>query len=352
MKELQTALGALKHESDSGMLYRARVGLEALPPKSAPPPAPGAAKSAPSPMILGLVAALVIVSVAGAGTWWWMKHRKVAEPTAPPTVVVTPPPAPIAEAPPPAPAPPADQTLTNDSIIQLVEGKVATGVILSQIRSAEKTSFNLSTAEVLRLTKAGVSDAVIETMRNPKRQVARSAPAPAPAPTPAPVPVASVTPPEPVAAPEPAPAPRLRLPPEITQTVTLVDGSPITVTLSEDIPDNADAGRPLHFTVTNDVRMEGSIVFAKGAPVTGEIVEGAKKKLFGGTKMTLRLLAIEAADGRKYRIRAVSARGGGDAKNQRPVETNVKPKSKDVTASAGTGYIAYIDGDVTITVRK
>jgi len=141
------------------------------------------------------------------------------------------------------------------------------------------------------------------------------------------------------------------LPPEITVTVTLVDGLAIPITLAEDIPDGAEAGRPLRFTVSDDVRVEGSIVAAKGAVVTGDIVEGAKKKLFGGQKMTMRLLTIEAADGRKYRVRAVSARGG-DGKNQRPVETNVKPKGKDVTASAGTPYLAYIDGDVSVTVRK
>jgi hypothetical protein len=66
--------------------------------------------------------------------------------------------------------------------------------------------------------------------------------------------------------------------------------------------------------------------------------------------MTFRLLVVEAADGHKYRVRPISARG--DAKNQLPVETKVKPKSKDLVASAGTGYIAYIDGDVSITVHK
>jgi hypothetical protein len=132
----------------------------------------------------------------------------------------------------------------------------------------------------------------------------------------------------------------------------LVDGQPITIALSEDIPDNAVAGRPLHFTVTDDVRVEGALVIAKGASVTGEIVEAAKRKLFGSSKAILRLLTVDAADGHKYHVRAVSARGGGDAQNQRSVETNVKPKSKDVAASAGTTYIAYVDGEVSVTVRK
>jgi hypothetical protein len=34
------------------------------------------------------------------------------------------------------------------------------------------------------------------------------------------------------------------------------------------------------------------------------------------------------------------------------VETNVKPKNKELVAAAGTEYIAYIDGDATLSVKK
>jgi hypothetical protein len=34
------------------------------------------------------------------------------------------------------------------------------------------------------------------------------------------------------------------------------------------------------------------------------------------------------------------------------VETNTKPKNKDLIAAAGTEYVAYIDGDATITIKK
>ncbi len=358
MKEVQTALGALKNDSDSGMLYRARVGLDAPPTRVSIP----VAKPKPVALMAGVAAGLAIVLVAGGV--WWRTHRKIVTPAPPVVAVVTPAPspapAPVVETPAPAPV---DQTLTNDSIVQLVEGKVATGLILSQIRTADKTNFNLSPAELIRLTKAGVPVEVIETMRNPKAPPTKAA---APATSAPPSTVASAAPAAPVtsaATPTPAPAPEasaapaaslrpLRLPPEITTTVTLVDGLPIPITLTEDIPNSADAGRALHFTASDDVRVEGALVIAKGAAVTGEIAEGAKKKAFGSTKATLRLLTVDAADGHKYRVRAVSARGGGDAKNQAPVETKVKPKSKDVTASAGAPYVAYMDGDVTVTVRK
>lgn len=128
---------------------------------------------------------------------------------------------------------------------------------------------------------------------------------------------------------------------------------PFFVTLTEDIPQNAEEGVPLHFTLAKELRIGDLVVLAKGAAVTGVVAQAARKgKLgIGGSKMTMRLATADAVDGRKVRVRALSARSG-DGKNERPVETNVKPKNKDLIAAAGTEYVAYIDGDVTVSVKK
>ena len=135
--------------------------------------------------------------------------------------------------------------------------------------------------------------------------------------------------------------------------VTLTDGIPFSIALAEDIPQNAEEGRPLRFTVSKDVRVGDLVVIAKGATVTGAIAQTGRRGTFGigGAKMTLRLLVTEAVDGHKYRVRAQSARGA-DGKTDRQVEPLVKPKNKDLVAAAGTEYLAYIDGDVTISVKK
>ena len=347
MKEVQVALGALKHESDSGMLYRTRMGMDPWP-KS---------KQLPIPLMTGVGAAVVVLGIAG-GAWWWT-HRapKPAPPIAaqtsvqPAPPVAVPPPADIAPVP---PVPPADQALSNDNIMQMVEAKVAPAIILSQIRNS-KTAFNLSAPEVIRLSKAGVPETVIEAMRNPKAAPPKSVAVPVPA-SPAPaVPTPSTQTP---ASPAPAPiltaaAPAVATPSGAFVAVTLTDGLAFSITLAEDIPQNAEEGRPLRFTVTKDVRVGDMTVIAKGAAVTGEIAQTAHKGTFGigGAKMTLRLLVAEAVDSHKYRVRAQSARGT-DGKNERPVETNVKPKNKDLVAASGTEYIAYIDGDVTLSVKK
>ena len=67
-------------------------------------------------------------------------------------------------------------TLNNQSIIDMLEAEVPESVIVSHIH-ASKTKFTLSTDEIIRLTKAGATPAVIDAMRNPA-----AAPPAAPAP--------------------------------------------------------------------------------------------------------------------------------------------------------------------------
>ena len=358
MKEVQTALGALKHESDSGMLYRTRAGMEPFPP----------AKRSTLPMgmtwLTGAGAAVVVLAVAGGGAWWWTHRAPTIEPAAPVVAQTNPQPATpvVAEQPASAPVPPpapTEQALTNDNIIQMMEAKVSQAIILSQIRNS-KTAFNLSSQEVIRLSKAGVRENIIEAMRDPKaipaKYAAPASPTPVPVVVPAGAPPSSSSSPAPAVTPPPPPpepVPAVSATPSRVVAVTLSDGMAFAITLTEDVPQNAQEGRPLHFTVSKDVRVGDLVAISKGAPVVGEVAQAARKGTFGigGAKATLKLLVVDAVDGKKYRVRAQSARGA-DGKNERPVETNTRAKNRDMVADAGTEYIAYIDGDVTISVKK
>jgi hypothetical protein len=132
-----------------------------------------------------------------------------------------------------------------------------------------------------------------------------------------------------------------------TKQVVFADGSPFTIALTAPIPENAKEGTQLRFAAVEDVRVGDSLVIAQGALATGEITQ-AKGRLLG--KMQLRLLTITGVDGKMYKIRALSSRTN---KNQeRPVDTGVKPKGDKVAADAGTRYIAYVDGDMVVTVRS
>jgi len=56
-------------------------------------------------------------------------------------------------------------------------------------------------------------------------------------------------------------------------------------------------------------------------------------------------------DGQKIPVRASVARRA-DGPTTRPVDTGKYAKPKELAAARGTDYIAYIDGDRTINIRK
>ena len=388
MKEVQAALSVLKRESDSGSLYTVR--LTAPPPQSSTSMGPksqasAAANAAPAPRsgsdakaFMGIAAVLVILLAGGGGVWWTMKKRAV-EKAAAQVAAQTPPPAPVVEpAPAPPPPPPPDPTLTNDSVLAMVNEKVPLDLILSQIRSAEKTNFDLSTPEVIRLSKNGVSPLIIEQMRNPKRvplgppparsstpqnakqndkkgapaaSAANTFPVPVAPPTPTVVPIAAN--PAVTLPPAPAPAPVVAATPQMV-SVPVPDAAPFRITLAADIPADVEIGRPIRFTATDDFKLNDVVVIPKGSPVQGEISETPKKgKLFGigGAKLSFKLTQARSASGRPIIVRALpSAKNDGVA--QRPVDNGQKTGSKEIAAAQGAQYIGYVDGAQTVMVPK
>jgi hypothetical protein len=349
-------------------------------PATLPPPdvahievkSPDAKKSSAGLMIGAVAAVVVLVGVIGGG--WWYKHRPAPPPPAPVVETLAPaPPVAVVTPPPAEPAPPAENVLTNDSVIEMVKSKVPDSVVLSQIRS-EKTNFTLTTPEIIRLSKEGVSAVVIEGMRDPKKipeqpvvvnrppvtpvtppkQVATAAPKQTPVVVPAPTP----PPPVPVATPTPVPPPvvvPVATPPArpVTATVVVPDATPFAVLLSADIMKGMDAGAPLRFTAEQDFKVGDNVVIAKGTPVTGSIVDTGGNRVLGmGAKMSLRIDQTESTAGQKIALRALGARKP-DGVTTRPAEVKgSSSKAKDVVASAGSEYYAYIDGEQKVTVKK
>ena len=357
MKDVLGALGALKHESDSGQLYRSRVQAVEMTPR---PPAPVRKKSS-APLFVGLGGLVLLLAGGIVGGWWWLKHHNVAPP--PPEVIEVPVPA----APPPVVAPeappPAEAVLNNDSIIEMVTEKVPVTVILSQIR-ASKTDFVLTSAEVIRLTRAHVPGPVIEAMRDPAhipaqpadanstkktQAVASTKPTVAPAPTPVTTPASQ--PPQNTAKATTAPPPPPSTAAPASVSVNVGDAIPFGIALAEDVPADAEEGRVLRFTATQGLKVGDNVVIAKGASLSGSVVEAGKRKAFGGNKMTFRLLQVDAVDGRKLNVRAEPSRGK-DGPAKRPIDAGAKGKSKEIAAAAGSEYVGYIEGDQTVTVRK
>jgi hypothetical protein len=283
-------------------------------------------------LAVAVFAGSVLLAVAG---WWALGHRR-AKPAAP--VAVTPSPAPASAAP-----TPNGDALTNDGVISMLRGKVAEQVIMQQIR-ASATRFDLSVPAVIRLTEAGASPELIATMRDPKRP----APVKAKSDTPAP-PVAAVRPPS---APAVAPGPADTVPPAPARAIAPVivpNALPLAIELAEDVPANAEPGRLIHFTLSKELRIGQTVVAPAHTPVVGEIVDGARKKLIGGTKLTFRPKNMTTAGGAVLSLRATPAGGDG----QRAVQSTSMPKPpKGVAAVIGTEYIVYTAGEQTVPMPK
>jgi serine/threonine-protein kinase len=354
MQEMRAALLVLKQKADSGVL---QLGAQSA-----------ALSKRKSALLLNFIAAAVVVVLAagGGGVWWWMKHRQ--PPQKPPAVAqVTPPPAAVTPpaAPVETPAPPVDLGMTNQNVLDMVDAKVPVATITSQIKAAPKTNFDLSTTGVIQLTKGGVSPSIIEVMRNPKGDIAVvKAPAPRPIPATVPPPTKSTQAPAQPAPVEAAPAPTAVVtpPPAPTQpapatpapvvetkihTVAIPNAMPFNISLAQDVPLKLTAGQKLNFTVTKDVKIGDVVVIAKGAPVSGEVVDPGEKKFLAKAKATFKLTSVESVAGTKLTIRSNPAHTD---KGDHPIEMPGS-KTKDLWAPSGTEYLSYIENDQTVTIK-
>jgi serine/threonine-protein kinase len=362
MEELLAALESLKIQYDTGSAPTVLV-----------PVAPEKSRWMPLVAAAAICGALAVTG----GIWWAAARHWARQPTPPRPVVaaqaarqdVAAPAAPTGATAAPAPnaATPTAPTgaaapLTNDSIVEMLEAKVPTAVIVGHIRSS-KTQFDLSTEEVIRLSRAGAPESLIQAMRDASMPAgAKQAAKPAPN-APAPVKPADSAPAAANTAPAAANTPPAVPPPPPTtpnaggaaKLIAVSDAAQITVELSADIPLSARAGTPLKFTVVKDVMAGDYVVISKGALVTGQVVDEARKRLrLLETKMTFRLEQVDAAGGQKLKVRATP--GPSAASGWRTVDSGMNlsagKRPKDLAAVAGTQFVVYIDGSQSIAVRK
>jgi hypothetical protein len=290
---------ALKQRADSGIL------------QIVPPPEPEIAVKRKNMWLALALAGVALLLVLSAIAWLLPRYTNPRPAAAPLTASIKNPPE-------PKPSPVADNALTNDDILKLVAAKVSVPIILGQIQSS-KTRFDLSTAEIIRLTEAGVPDGVIHAMRNPANATS---------------------------------IPSAMAPGRPIEAVHIPPGTPLTMTLLDDVPADAPPGQTLRFQVSHDVRIGEALVILKGALVTGEIVAKSKKKfplIVRNAKPTYRLLQVTAADGSKLNVRASAAVEA--AKTDRPLDPSPAPP-KELAAQAGDNFFGYLEGGQTVTPRR
>jgi len=291
---------------------------------AAPPPRP--ARSGGPKMVPILIAAIGVVLLAGAGAGVWYFRGHLGQKTQVATV---------APAQPVQPAPPAQPSAAPPE------------------NPADATNPAANAVPPLAPLPPEPAPEPKKAPRARKRtEPAATAPAPAPV-VPAPTPVA----------PPPAPVERAAEPPKAVKSVAphvqmvpvmIQDGMPFRITLAQDVPANSPDGSDVRFTVLEDFHnADNIVVIAKGATVTGKVTAGGGKKFLGmgGNKIGYELEKVDAVDGKKLNVRALAGRNAeGNALH--PFETPNGRRSKGYAALQGTEYIAYTEGDQTVSVHK
>jgi hypothetical protein len=198
-------------------------------------------------------------------------------------------------------------------------------MIQGQIRGS-KTNFDLSTTEVIRLSKEGVSDTILAVMRNPSQSLSDSRTNSA----------------------------------SRGGGIKTPDGEKVRLILADDISSGtANQGDRVSFIVAEDFKVGDVVIIAKGAKGSGTITEAKKKGMLGqGGKLLMSIDQVKAVDGQNVRLRATSGREGDDKLGKTVgIAVLAGPfallvKGKDIVVTKGTEYSAFIDENKEIDVPK
>lgn len=306
MRDVVIRLTELKEISDSGTLIRSTAGATTAP----------ASKSSRRPLWGGIVAGIIIATALGA--WWITRQQPATESPAPniETAAATPAAAPV-------PAKPAPEVLTNASVIEMVDAGLSNDVIVEHVKRT-KSRFDLSTAEVIRLSKAGVPDIVITAMRGRTRAVAS----------------------------DPAPSNQAALSP--APGATIAEGTALLLTLEQEVSTaTAKEGQRVSLSIAKNVLAGSVVVIPAGTKATATISSAGKKTMFRrAPKLRLTLNSLQLPDGQPVRLRSSrtaasdKTRGGEiDAASliEKPADA---AKIQDITLPKGTQITAYLDAAV------
>jgi len=136
-------------------------------------------------------------------------------------------------------------------------------------------------------------------------------------------------------------------------TLKVPDGTIVRLSLLDSLSSATnDVDDPVHFEVTEDVKVGDVVAIPKGLAAAGHVVEVEPRKRLGRAgKLNFSVDYVRAPDGTNIRLRASSTRKGEDKSGTViVVSVLVSPvalvmRGKDVEIPKGTIVNAYVDGD-------
>jgi len=137
------------------------------------------------------------------------------------------------------------------------------------------------------------------------------------------------------------------------KSVKIPDSTPVPLALMDSLSsatNNVDD--PVHFEVTDDVKVGEVIAIPKGSTATGHVVESEGRKRMGRAgKLNFTVDYVKGPDGNNVRLRATSTRKGKDESGTVIVGTVLLSplflirRGHDVNVPKGTRINSYVDGD-------
>lgn len=212
-------------------------------------------------------------------------------------------------------------TLTNADVIKMLKAGLSDALIIETIRRAQSTSFSVTPETLVELKVAGASEALLRVMMNPRAEE------------------------------HPATGDERRAP-----AVKLQDGTVIRLVFAEPVSsETAKANDIVRLGVAEDVKVNDEIAIAKGAAAAGHVISAEPRGRLGrGGKLELGLDYAKAVDGSNVRLRGGSKQG--DNRAITPAMAlgvgSLFIKGKEVAFAKGAAMNAFIDGDKEISTAR
>jgi hypothetical protein len=137
------------------------------------------------------------------------------------------------------------------------------------------------------------------------------------------------------------------------KSVRVPDSTPVPLAVMDSLSSSTnEVDDPVHFEVTEDVKVGEAIAIPKGSTATGHVVESEGRKRMGRAgKLNFTVDYVKAPDGSNVRLRATSMRKGKDETGTVIIGTVLLSplflirRGHDVNIAKGTKINAYVDGD-------